>query len=75
MRRRYYLIGVEQGVEPFTIGPFRTAKERDAIAQQVHDNQEEDDSLFWANIDEKGLLIVGSFAAAFFLQDSAESSA
>lgn len=72
MRRSYYLIGVQQGVEPFAIGPFKTGKERDSTARQVHDTQEDDDSLFWADIDRKGRLTVGPYIAGFFFPDSAE---
>lgn len=66
---RYYLLGVEGGVEPFVQGPFQTEDERDDTAKQVHETQEEDDSLFWADVDETGGLSVGSYMARFFLQE------
>lgn len=74
MRRRYYLIGVDQGVEPFILGPFKTPKERDATAREVRSRQDKDDSLFWAVINEKGLLAVGPYVAGFFFQDSEQMS-
>ena len=56
-----------QGVEPFVRGPFQTEDEREEVAKQIHGTQEEDDSLFWADVDQTGKLIVGPYLAGFFL--------
>lgn len=73
MKKTYYLIGVMQGVEPFVRGPFQTEDERDDAAKQIHERQEEDDSLFWADVDQTGELIVGPYRAGFFLQEPTDS--
>lgn len=66
MQKAYYLIEVQQGVEPFVQGPFQTEDQRDEAARQIHETQEEDDSLFWADVEETGMLSVGSYHAGFF---------
>ena len=70
MEKKYYLIEVEGGVEVFTEGPLETEKERDQMAKLIRATQEEDDSLFWADVDERGALTVGSYMAGFFLDES-----
>lgn len=71
MEKRYYLIEVEGGVEPSIQGPFQTEDERDDAAKQIHAAQEEDDGLFWADVDEDGGLTVGAYMAGFFLDEPA----
>lgn len=65
MENRYYLIEVEGGIEPFTQGPFETENERDEIAKEIHAAMGEDDCLFWADVDDRGVLTVGSYMAGF----------
>jgi len=65
MKKMCYLIEVEDGVEPFAQGPFETENERDEIAKEIHAAMEEDDCLFWADVDERGVLTVGSYMAGF----------
>jgi hypothetical protein len=72
MKKNYYLIEVEGGVEPTAHGPYSTEHKRDNAARQIHPRQEEDDGLFWADIDERGTLAVGSYVAGFFWQDWTE---
>ena len=74
MRTKYYLITVDDGVEPFAQGPFETENERDEIAKEIHVGQDEDDGLFWADVDERGVLTVGSYMAGFFLDESTADS-
>lgn len=69
MGKTYYLIAVEQGVEPAVLGPFETEDQRDNAARHVYDTQEEDDSLFWTDIEEAGVLTVGPYIAGFFWQE------
>lgn len=69
MMKKYYLIRVEGGVEAFTEGPFGTQVLRDAAARRTHKVQDDDDSILWADTDEKGKLTVGSYASAFFSSD------
>ena len=66
METKYYLIEVDGGVEPFAQGPFGTEDERDEIAKEIRARQNENGCLFWANVDERGALTVGSYMAAFF---------
>lgn len=72
MEKKYYLIEVEGGVEAFADGPFKTEDERDQVAKRIRTTQEEDDGLFWADVDEDGVLTVGSYTAGFFLGKPAD---
>ena len=72
MKKNHYLLEVEGGVEPILRGPYNTKHERDNAARQIHRRQQDDDSLFWADIDETGTLIVGTYTAGFFWQESRE---
>ncbi len=65
MDKKYYLIEVEGAVEPSARGPFATEDEQDEAAKQIRATQEEDDCLFWADVDERGVLTVGSYMAGF----------
>lgn len=71
MEKKFYLIEVADGIEPFAQGPFETEDERDEIARDVHPGMDEDDGLFWADVDERGVLTVGSYMAGFFLDSPA----
>ncbi len=66
MKKNYYLLEVEGGVEPIVRGPYHTKHERDNVAKQVRLQQQEDDGLFWADIDEAGTLATGAYRAGFF---------
>jgi hypothetical protein len=70
MKNNYYLIEVEGGVEPTVHGPYHTNHERDNAAKQIRQRQQEDDGLFWVDIDEAGALAVGTYTAGFFWQES-----
>lgn len=72
MRKNYYLLEVEGGVEPTVHGPYRKKHERDNAAKQIRRRQKEDDGLFWADIDEAETLAVGTYTAGFFWQKSRE---
>jgi hypothetical protein len=69
MGKTFYLLTVEGGVEPSVQGPYQTEDERDHAAKQIHRGQEDDDSLFWADIDEGAVLTVGPYTAGFFLEN------
>jgi len=69
MKKIHYLIEVEGGVEPLVSGPYLTKPERDNGAKQIRRRQQEDDGLFWADIDEVAVLTVGAYTAGFFWQD------
>ncbi len=69
MKKRYYLLAVEGGVEPSVQGPYQTEDERDHVAKQIRRRQEEDDGLFRADIDEAAVLTVGAYTAGFFWED------
>jgi len=75
MEKNYYLMKVADGVEPFAQGPFETEDERDEIAREVHAVMDEDDCLFWADVDERGILTVGSYMAGFFLDEPTDNIA
>jgi hypothetical protein len=72
MKKNYYLLEVEGGVEPIVRGPYRTKIERDNAAKQIRLCQQEDDGLFWADIDEVAVLTIGAYTAGFFWEDSTE---
>ncbi len=72
MEKRYYFIEVEGAVEPVARGPFATEDQRDEAAKQIRDTQDEDDCLFWADVNEEGSLTVGSYMAGFFLDEPAD---
>jgi hypothetical protein len=69
MKKTYYLLVIEGGVEPFLRGPYQTEDERDNAAKQVRRSCDEDDGLFYADIDETALLNVSAYTAAFFWED------
>jgi hypothetical protein len=66
MKKKFYLVEVEAGVEPIVRGPYHTENERNNAAKQIHRRQQEDDGLFWADIDDTGTLAVGTYMAGFF---------
>ena len=72
MKKIYYLLGVESGVEPTVYGPYATIDEQGNAAKQIHQKQEEVDHLFWAEVDEAGMLTVGAYGAGFFWEESQE---
>ena len=72
MKKNYYLFEVEGGVEPIVRGPYHTKHERDNAAKQIRLEQQEDDGLFWADIDEAGTLAAGAYRAGFFWDEPAE---
>lgn len=69
MKKTYYLLITQGGVEPSVRGPYQSEKERDNAAKQIRGKQEEDDGMFWADIDRLAGLSVGSYPASFFWQD------
>ena len=69
MKKKYYLLEVEGGVEPIVRGPYRTKIERDSAAKRIRLSQQEDDGLFWADIDEVAVLTIGAYTAGFFWQN------
>ncbi len=69
MKKTYYLIEVQGGIEPLTRGPFQDEHKRDVRAKSIHKALSLDDSLFWADVDEAGGLIVGSYTAGFFSEE------
>jgi transcriptional regulator with XRE-family HTH domain len=74
MKIRYYVIVVEGGVEPSLNGPFDTEERQSSVARRLHRRLAEDDSLFWADIDEAGGLSVGPYTAGFFLTRSSDTT-
>ena len=75
MVKKHYLIEVADGIEPSALGPFETDNERDEIAKQIRAGMDEDDCLFWAEVDERGVLTVGSYMAGFFLDEPTDNIA
>jgi hypothetical protein len=73
MEKTLYLIGVHRGVEPFVQGPFKDENKRDVAAKSIHRKQKADDSLFWADVDQSGGLIIGSYVAGFFREEYADT--
>lgn len=54
-------------------GPYHTRHERDNAAEEIRRRQQEDDGLFWADVNEAGTLAVGPYTAGFFWQESGEN--
>jgi hypothetical protein len=73
MRKKYYLLEVEGGIEPIVRGPYQTKRERDNAARKIRRNQQEDDGLFWTEVDETGAFVAGAYAAGFFWEESSEA--
>ena len=69
MKKTYYLLVIEGGVEPFLRGPYQTEDERDNAAKQIRRSCDEDVGLFWADIYEAALLTVNSYGAVVFWED------
>lgn len=65
-KSKFYIINVEGCVEPLAIGPFLSVKKRDKTARYIHDEQSEEDAIFWAEVTFDGILKVGAYANAFF---------
>lgn len=74
MEKKHYLIEVADGIEPSAQGPFETEDERDEIAKEVRTGMDEDDCLFWADVDNRGVLTVGSYDAAFFFDETTDDT-
>lgn len=72
MKKNYYLLEVEGGVEPIVRGPYYTRHDRDNAAKQIRRRQQEDDGLFWADINEAAVLTVGAYTAGFFWRHSSK---
>ncbi|MBI2997177.1 MAG: hypothetical protein HYY46_01760 [Deltaproteobacteria bacterium] len=73
MEKKHYLIEVDEGIEPYVHGPFKTDDECDEEAKRMRRTQGMDDCLFWADVDEGGVLTVGSYMARFFLEEPTDS--
>jgi hypothetical protein len=68
------LLQVEGGVEPIVFGPYHRKHKRHNAAKQIRRRQQEDESLFWADIDGAGTLSVGTYTAGFFWLSSGPRS-
>lgn len=68
---RHYLIHVEGGTDPELRGPFESELDQQAAARDLRKEQDEEDALFWLDIDENGNPIVGSFTNQFFEPEDA----
>jgi len=63
---RFYLVDVWGGVEPHAVGPFADADQRDQQARSVRGRQDDEDTLFWADVAPDGTLTVGAYTNHFF---------
>ena len=64
---KYYLLDVHGCVEPHALGPYPTSAKRDEEARRVRRRQDDlEDALFWADVDEKGQLLVGAYMSGYF---------
>lgn len=64
--KKYFLIEIKQGVEPFVHGSYRSEFDQDCSARKIREKQNDADSLFWVTFDQKEGLVVGSYLAKFF---------
>lgn len=64
---KFYVVEVFGGIEPSLSDPFHTADERDESAKLVHAEQDpETDATFWLDVDEDGVVELGSYSGLFF---------
>lgn len=69
----YYLIPVDGGIDPEVRGPFRSDGERDAAALKIREHeQDENDVLFWLDVDPNGEPTIGAYSGGFFGEDLEE---
>ena len=54
------------------IGAVSSSPPFHSAAKQIRQRQKEDNGLFWADIDEVGVLNVGTYTAGFFWQEFGE---
>jgi hypothetical protein len=59
-----YVLHVWGCVDPYLVGPFTTAKKRDAKAKRLR-NADEEDGVFWLNVDSKGKIELGAYSGGF----------
>lgn len=60
-----YLLLVE-GVSIRVLGPFTDADQQEVAARQIHDYLAEDGLVFWAEVEDNGILTVGDYSNGFF---------
>jgi hypothetical protein len=59
-----YVLHVAGCVDPYLVGPYASAKTRDAKAIKLR-NEDEEDGVFWLNVDNKGNVLVGAYSGGF----------
>ena len=64
----YYVLVVVDDIEPELEGPFRTKNGRDSCALDMKKEVGNNSSIFWLDIDQKGVPKVGSYSGQFFLE-------
>ena len=64
---KYYLVFVEDDIEPTIIGPFTSGEYRDEIALNLRDKHGDEHGIFPLDIDYlKGRPIISSYPSSFF---------
>lgn len=62
---KYYLLIVEGDIEPFLIGAFRTAAERDCRAFKEKRKRGDEDGIFMLNVPDRGHPKVDAYSGGF----------
>jgi hypothetical protein len=66
MQKLHYLIHVKGGVEPHIKGPYANEKFQSRYAKSIHKEISDEDALFWLDVGEDGVPLIGSYAGGFF---------
>jgi hypothetical protein len=61
---KHYVIHVVGGTEPELRGPYKTARIRDLAARRGRNGNEED-GIFWLNVEEGDELSIGTYSNGF----------
>jgi hypothetical protein len=66
--QQYYVLFIEQDVEPTLFGPYGTEEERDdyALILRANDTDDLPSGIFPVEVDERGRPSVDSYSGAFF---------
>jgi hypothetical protein len=63
-----FVLRVEGCVEPGIVGPYKTAKLRDAKARKIRNDsggENSNDGVFWLNVTDNGKVQVGAYSNGF----------
>ena len=74
MSDKYYVLIVEDDIEPFLNGPYMTEASRDTQARKHKKEFSDRDAILWLDINQHGNPTVGSYPSVFFKDVDKEES-